>query len=67
MDQAFHRDTVADEVVEAIADAVSEQGGDCRQALTLLLRAGRTAENQRAKQVTVAHVEPHLEVLSTNE
>lgn len=67
VERAFHRGTVADEVVEAIADAVSEQGGDCRQALTILLRAGRTAENQRAKQVTVAHMEPHLEVLSTHE
>ena len=62
--RAFHRDTVADEVVEAVADAVSEQDGDCRQALTLLLRAGRTAENQRAKNVTLDHVESHLESLS---
>jgi cell division control protein 6 len=67
VDHAFRRGTVTGKVLEVVADAVSEQGGDCRQALNLLLRAGRTAENQRAKKVTVDHVEPLLESLSAEE
>jgi len=55
-DQAFHPDTISDEVLEHVATEVAEQSGDCRQALELLLRAGRKAEQANADQVTREHV-----------
>lgn len=57
-DRAFDSGAVSDDVLETIGAAVAEQGGDCRQALTLLLQAGRTAEQQRAEKVTIDHLEP---------
>lgn len=57
VDQAFHRDTVDDGVLELIAATVAAANGDCREALTLLLRAARLAEHQNKETVTVTHVE----------
>lgn len=54
--QAFHSNALSDEVLEHIATVVAEQSGDCRQALELLLRAGRKAEQANADQVTREHV-----------
>ncbi|QLG61904.1 Cdc6/Cdc18 family protein [Halorarum salinum] len=57
VEQAFHRDAVADEAIERIAALVAAENGDCREALTLLLRAARLAERDHAETVTVTHVE----------
>lgn len=57
VNQAFQPNAVADEAIERIASLVAERTGDCREALTLLLRTTRVAEQQNADRVTVAHVE----------
>lgn len=57
VDAAFYPEVVADDVIDQIAATVAEQNGDCREALTLLLRVGRLAEHENAKRVTVTHVE----------
>lgn len=55
-DHAFRQGAVSSEVLEEIAATVVEQSGDCREALNLLLRAGRQAECERAEAVTLDHV-----------
>ena len=45
-EQAFRPGAVPDEVIEEIAEQVAENSGDCRQALSTLLRAGRKADRQ---------------------
>lgn len=55
-ERAFHPDTVADDVIEHIADSVAEESGDCRQALNMLLRAGRKADQEDADRVGVPHL-----------
>jgi cell division control protein 6 len=57
VEQAFRPGTVSDDVLEVIAEQVAEQGGDCREALNLLLRAGRYANQQGTGEVTVDVVE----------
>lgn len=52
VEHAFKPGTVADEVLESIAEDVAETGGDCRQALDRLLQAGRRAARQGAREVT---------------
>lgn len=54
---AFRPGTVPEEVIEIIAGSAAEEGGDCRQAIDLLLRAGRIAERDGADVVTTAHVD----------
>lgn len=44
VEQAFRPGSVPDEVITEIAEQVAENSGDCREALQLLLRSGRTAE-----------------------
>ena len=59
--QAFHRNTLGDNVVDQIAAKVSNERdvgrGDCRRALELLYRAGREADREQADKVTTTHVE----------
>lgn len=55
--QAFRSDAVTDEAIAGIAEYVADGGGDCRQALELLHRAGRIAERAAANAVTLEHVE----------
>jgi cell division control protein 6 len=44
VEQAFKPGTVPDDVIEEIAEQVAENSGDCREALEILLRAGREAD-----------------------
>jgi cell division control protein 6 len=46
VEQAFKPGTVADDVIEEIAEQVAENSGDCRVALETLLRAGRKADSE---------------------
>jgi cell division control protein 6 len=55
-DDAFRSNAVSDNVLQIIADMVADQDGDCRQALTLLRQAGRTADREQADQVTPRHI-----------
>lgn len=48
-DQAFSPDTVTDDAIDRIATTVAAQNGDCREALAILLRAGRLAEQDNAE------------------
>ena len=59
-DQAFQPDTVPDEVLRRIAETVAAESGDCRQALTLLLWAGRIAEREHADTVANTHLQQLL-------
>ncbi|MXR52037.1 AAA family ATPase [Halovenus sp. WSH3] len=51
VEQAFRPGTVPDEVIEKIAEQVAENSGDCREALEILLRAGREADLEEKKRV----------------
>lgn len=57
VEQAFRPGTVSDGLLEHIADTVADRSGDCRQALELLLHAGRKADQEHADRVTAEHVE----------
>lgn len=65
-DQAFQSEAVTDATLDLIATTVAEQGGDCRQALMLLLWAGRTADREEASQVTPDHVDHVLTTLKSD-
>ena len=62
-DQAFRRDALGDTVLDTVAATVADRGGDCREALALLLQAGRRAEQEHAEKLTVDHVKLQLELL----
>lgn len=61
VDQGFHPDTVPEEVLTSVAETVAEQGGDCRQALELLLQAGRSAERDNAAEIKHSHLREAVE------
>ncbi len=48
---AFMNGVVPEEVLERIAEEVANSGGDCREALHLLLQAGRTSASQNFSEV----------------
>ena len=56
VEQAFRPGTVPDEVIEEVAGRVAEESGDCRQALELLLRAGRAADREGCSEVSTDHL-----------
>jgi cell division control protein 6 len=56
-DEAFRPRAVSDHAPRLIADIVADDGGDCRQALNMLLRAGRRADRENADKVTAKHVQ----------
>ncbi len=56
VEQAFRPGTVKDEVITKIAERVAENGGDCRQAIELLLRVGRKAEKDNASGLELKHL-----------
>jgi len=56
-EQGCYPGTVRKEVIEEIAEYVAEHSGDCREALELLLRTGRKAEQQGCSQITLDIVE----------
>jgi cell division control protein 6 len=53
VEQAFRPGSVPGEVITEIAEQVAENSGDCREALRLLLRSGRAAENSGEDKLTV--------------
>ncbi|MFC4550223.1 MULTISPECIES: Cdc6/Cdc18 family protein [Halorussus] len=52
VEQAFKSGTVNSEVIEAIAEQVADNTGDCRQAFEQLLQAGRRATQNGARKIT---------------
>ena len=56
INKAFRPGTVSKEVVEQIAETVAEQSGDCRKALTMLLNAGRKADQECRNKVTTNYI-----------
>jgi len=57
VEQAFRPGAVPDKVIEEIAEKVAEESGDCREALEILLRAGRKADREREKQVSLGKLD----------
>lgn len=57
VDKAFRPGTVPKKVVEQIAETVAENSGDCRKALTLLLNAGRKADQEGKNKVTINDIQ----------
>lgn len=53
VEQAFRAGTVPDDVPRQIAETVADQPGDCREALEMLLRAGRKADRDGQSEVTL--------------
>jgi cell division control protein 6 len=53
VEQAFRPGAVTAEVIEEIAHRVAENSGDCREALELLLRAGRRADAEGSQVVEI--------------
>lgn len=58
---AFNRKSVSEEVFKAIAEITSQQSSDCRQALAMLLAAGRKAEQEHAQQITLRHIDQEIQ------
>lgn len=56
VEQAFRPGSVPDEVIEEIARQVAEGSGDCRQALQLLLNAGRQADREGVGGLKIGHL-----------
>ena len=63
VDKAFQRESVSRTVITEIASSVAKRSGDCREALTLLLRATRQAERENEAKVQL----PHLEQVQSRE
>ncbi|RCU47017.1 AAA family ATPase [Haloplanus salinus] len=57
VEQAFRPGTVSDEVIEEIAEQVADKDGDCRKALSILLRAGRKADQQGSNKIAMEDLE----------
>jgi len=57
VEQAFRPGTVPSEVIDKIAKQVAENSGDCREAIEKLLRAGRKADQNDQRQVTLPQSE----------
>ena len=57
IEKAFQNGCVSQSVITEIARSVAETSGDCREALTLLLRATRQAEREQASEVRLFHLE----------
>jgi cell division control protein 6 len=55
--EAFRPGVVTEHVLELIAEIVANESGDCRQAFSLLLRAGRRADDEKATIVEPRHVQ----------
>jgi len=60
VEQAFRPGTISSEAIMQIATAVADSGGDCRLAFTVLLQAGRQADQDHASEVTTAHIQAGL-------
>jgi len=56
VEQAFRPGSVPDEVIQRIADQAAENSGDCRQALEILLRAGRKADRESDSEVSIDRI-----------
>lgn len=56
VEQAFRPGTVPDKVIEKIAEQVADTGGDCREALETLLRAGRKADQKDLTKVSTDEI-----------
>lgn len=54
--QAFKPGTIADNTLKLIAEIAARDTSDCRQALSMLLRAGRTAQQANANKITPKHI-----------
>jgi cell division control protein 6 len=55
--RAFRSGSVSDEVLNEIAERVAEQSGDCREALEMLLRAGRKADSESCSKISTGLLE----------
>lgn len=60
VEQAFKPGTVPEEVVETVAQKTAETSGDCRQALEILLKAGRKADKENNRGLTLEHIQSEL-------
>jgi len=56
VEQSFRPGAVPEEIIEEIAEKVAEKNGDCREALKILLRAGRQAEKDQHRKIERSHV-----------
>jgi cell division control protein 6 len=54
VEQAFKPGTVPDEVLEEIAETVAENSRDCREALEMLLRAGRKTDQSSKSELEIS-------------
>lgn len=54
--RAFKSGSVPDEVLRTVAERVAEGGGDCRQALSAVLRGGRRADRENASRLEEHHL-----------
>jgi cell division control protein 6 len=53
VEQAFRPGSVSNEVIEEIAGQVAANSGDCREALEILLRAGRKVDRKDEKRLNL--------------
>lgn len=60
VEQAFRPGAVPDEVIERIAGKVAEENGDCREALNILLEAGRNVDREDDSQIRADTLEEIL-------
>ena len=56
VEQAFRPGTVPEEILEEISEEVAERSGDCREALEVLLRAGRRADAKGLNKVPIDEI-----------
>lgn len=56
VEQAFRPEAVSDEVIRTIAEQIAEQSGDCREALQMLLQAGREADQEESPEIMLEHI-----------
>lgn len=55
--QAFKPGAISDNTLKIIAEIATQDTSDCRQALSLLLRAGQNAQQENADKITPKHID----------
>lgn len=65
-EQAFQKNVLHKDVIPLLAAKAAKSGGDCRTAIEALLKAGRLAEKENSKTVSVDHLRESFDSIESS-